>query len=93
MAVPCRHGRSGRCRQAGSTVLQMRRGYREVLGHFVRLRMATRLPLSPRDARQLLELKDIALLYELWTYFMVVDAVTKRVGPPIAALTVRRDKH
>lgn len=78
---------------AGSTVLQMRRGYRDVLGHFVRLRMATRLPLSPRDARQLLELKDIALLYELWTYFMVVEVVTKRVGPPIAALTVRKDKH
>lgn len=76
---------------AGSTVLQMRRGYREVLGHFVRLRMATRLPLSPRDARQLLELKDIALLYELWTYFMVVEAVTKRVGPPIQALQVTTD--
>lgn len=78
---------------AGSTVLQMRRGYREVLGHFVRLRMATRLPLSPRDARQLLELKDIALLYELWTYFMVVEAVTHRVGRPIQALTVNSDSH
>lgn len=78
---------------AGSTVLQMRRGYREVLGHFVRLRMATRLPLSPRDARQLLELKDIALLYELWTYFMVVEAVTHRVGRPIQALTVSSDSH
>ncbi|MBK7780998.1 MAG: DUF2357 domain-containing protein [Ardenticatenia bacterium] len=78
---------------AGSTVLQMRRGYREVLGHFVRLRMATRLPLSPRDARQLLELKDIALLYELWTYFMVVETVTNRVGRPIQALTVKSDSH
>jgi len=74
---------------AGSTVLQMRRGYRQVLGHFARLRVATRLPLSKHDARQLLELKDIALLYELWTYFYTVEALTAHLGPPIQALSVQ----
>ncbi len=76
---------------AASTVLQLRRGYREVLGHFVRLRMATRLPLTPNEARQLLEIKDIALLYELWTYFMVLEALARRLGPPVQALTLKQD--
>jgi predicted component of viral defense system (DUF524 family) len=50
----------------GSTVLQRRRGYREVFGHFARLRLAARVPRDHRVVHRLLETKDIAELYELW---------------------------
>ncbi len=61
---------------ASSTVLQRRRGYREVYRHFLRLRATTRLPLGERQLADLMEVKDIAELYELWCYFAVVHAVS-----------------
>ncbi len=66
-----------------STVLQRRRGYREVFRHFIRMRMATRIPIAATD--DLLEIKDVAALYELWTFFEVEDAVSRVVGPPSVA--------
>ncbi len=68
-----------------STVLQRRAGYREAYGHFVRMRSASQVPLRPADARQLLEVKDIALLYELWTFFQLVDAISAAAGRPVQA--------
>lgn len=70
---------------ASSTVLQRRRGYREVLRHFVRIRLAPRIPLSQDDVRRLLELKDIARLYEVWCFFEVQRAVGEVLGPPSEA--------
>ncbi len=67
---------------AASQVLQRRRGYREVYGHFGRLRLATRLPLTDATLRDLLALKDIASLYEVWCYFTLVAAATALLGPP-----------
>ena len=68
-----------------STVLQRRRGYRTLLKHWIYLRMATRIPLSPERVRGLLEVKDIAELYELWSFFSIVEALGRRLGPPLAA--------
>ncbi len=62
-----------------SSVLQRRRGYREVFGHHLRLRAASRLPLDEQTS-QLLGLKDIASLYELWCYFALVRAVGRVLG-------------
>ena len=78
----------GRSREDGtdpvsSTVLQRRRGYRHVLRHFARIRLAPRIPLDSRELRNLLELKDIATLYELWTFFRLADLVRALLGPPI----------
>ncbi len=73
---------------AGSTVLQRRRGYREVYRHFLRLRATSRLPLTEGDLEDLLEMKDIAALYELWCYFEVVRAVSTELG----AQPVRADR-
>lgn len=70
---------------ASSTVLQRRRGYRELLKHWIRLRMATRIPLSPERIRDLLEMKDIATLYETWCFFSLVRAVNERLGPATKA--------
>lgn len=68
-----------------STVLQRRRGYRQVLRHFARIRLAPRIPLDRGEMRDLLELKDIALLYELWTFFRLADIIRDLLGPPTQA--------
>ncbi|HTP24678.1 MAG TPA: DUF2357 domain-containing protein, partial [Anaeromyxobacteraceae bacterium] len=70
---------------AGSPVLQRRYGYREVLRHFVRLRLISRIPLEYQAVEDLLSLKDIATLYELWSFFAVVRAVESCIGPPSEA--------
>ena len=65
----------------GSSVLQRRRGYKDVLGHHLALRAAVRIPLDPdRLASNLLGLKDVATLYELWCFFAVVDVVRDCLG-------------
>lgn len=66
-----------------STVLHRRRGYRETFHHFIRMRMAVRIPFETTD--DLLEIKNIASLYELWTFFGVEKAVTSILGPPLVA--------
>ena len=68
-----------------STVLQRRRGYRQVLRHFARIRLAPRIPLDRGEMQDLLELKDIALLYELWTFFRLADLVRELDGSPMRA--------
>lgn len=65
---------------AESTVLQRKRGYREIFRHHVRLRSAPRIPLTVSDAQRMLALKDIALLYEIWCFFQVEAAVTHALG-------------
>ena len=66
-----------------STVLQRRRGYRHVLRHYTRIRMAPRIPLDKGEMRDLLELKNIALLYELWTFFRLAEIICELLGPPV----------
>lgn len=65
-----------------STVLQRRRGYRRVLRHFSRIRLAPMIPLDKDGMRDLLELKNIALLYELWTFFRLVHEISAVLGSP-----------
>jgi predicted component of viral defense system (DUF524 family) len=72
-------GKMGRL-PAESTVLQGRRGYREVYRHFLRLRMTARVPLNPANSMWQLESKDIAQLYELWCFFQVEQSVTSALG-------------
>lgn len=76
---------------AASPVLQRRRGYREVYGHFGRLRLATRLPLTDTALRDLLAAKDIAHLYELWCFYTLVATITGILGAPVAAERPRAD--
>ena len=66
-----------------STVLQRRRGYRRVLQHFSRIRLAPTIPLNKEAMRDLLELKNIALFYELWTFFRIVHELAVLEGPPV----------
>lgn len=66
----------------GSSVLQRKHGYKAVLRHHFALRAAARLPVGARELNRLLGIKDVASLYELWTFFKVVEAVTLLLGPP-----------
>jgi uncharacterized protein len=68
-----------------STVLQRRRGYAGLFRHFSRLQLAARVPLDRHMLWDLLEGKDIALLYELWCYFTVVSELTDLLGQPLSA--------
>ena len=77
---------------ASSTVLHGRMGYREVYRHFSRLRLAARVPMTKQTTVDLLELKDIALLYELWVYFKLVEALTDLRGKPSSADSVTVSK-
>ncbi|MBA3396025.1 MAG: DUF2357 domain-containing protein [Deltaproteobacteria bacterium] len=64
----------------GSSVLQRRRGYKDILRHHLALRAAARIPFDRTTVEKLLGLKDVATLYELWCYFAVVDAVGEIIG-------------
>lgn len=77
---------------SGSTVLQRRRGYRQLYRHYARLRMMTHLPLDEGEATDLLEAKDIAVLYELWTFFRLSSLVEDVLGPPEERLDVERSE-
>jgi hypothetical protein len=75
----------------GSTVLQRRRGYRDLLHHFVRMRHAVRgLPFSAEAFDALLEGRDVAHLYELWAFFRVVETLGAVLGPPTSADAPKR---
>ncbi len=76
---------------AGSTVLQQRRGYRDVFLHSHKLRLGSRVPFDGNTIRDLLEVKDIAELYELWCYFEVVAALQEILGRPTAVEGVGRN--
>jgi predicted component of viral defense system (DUF524 family) len=68
---------------ASSSVLQRRAPYREILHLSNLLRTAHRaLPLSSREVVRLLEIKDIAKLYELWCGFHLLGLLRVRLGPP-----------
>ena len=77
---------------ANSTVLQQRRGYKQTFQHFVRLRLSSRLPVNENELQDLLEMKDIALLYELWCYFRLVELLSQMKGEPSSVSRLRRNQ-
>lgn len=77
---------------ANSTVLQQRRGYKQTFQHFVRLRLSSRLPVNENELRDLLEVKNIASLYELWCYFRLVELLTQRKGEPSSVSRLRENQ-
>ncbi len=76
---------------ASSTVLQQRRGYKRVFQHFVRLRLSSRLPVDEHELQDLMEIKDIALLYELWCFFRLVAIIGTYIGEPSQATRLREN--
>ncbi|WP_272424511.1 DUF2357 domain-containing protein [Polyangium jinanense] len=68
-----------------SSVLQRREGYREFLGHFLRLSLSSALAEDRHRWQALLDLKDGALLYELWCFFEVKRVLDVLLGKPGSA--------
>lgn len=67
-----------------SSTMQRREGYRDFLQHYIQLGMASALA-GDRDLwERLLDLKDSALLYEVWTFFEVKRVLDKMLGEPKA---------
>jgi len=73
-----------------STVLQGRPTYRTVFDAWGRLHLGSSLPLDERDAAALLEVKDIALLYEVWCCYGLVDAVRAAKDEPPSHIERRK---
>jgi len=64
----------------GSTTLQKRGGYREIFGHFSRMNLGAKFPISSDDLRAIIEDKDIARLYEYWCFFKVAGIIKDILG-------------
>lgn len=65
-----------------SSVLQRREGYRDFWGHFLKLSLSAVLTEDHHRWHALLDLKDGALLYELWCFFEVKRMLDSLVGKP-----------
>lgn len=79
-----------------STVLQRREGYRQFLQHLLALEFAAVLAPERNVWERLLDLKDCAVLYELWCFFEVKRLLEEAVGlgkPTIVALTKANDER
>lgn len=63
-----------------STILQKRNGYKEVRSFYDLLQSAIRIPVFEEKLKLIIENKDVAELYEMWTYFQVVKIVELLVG-------------
>lgn len=75
-----------------STILQNREGYKEFLAFYHRLLGGLHLAIPPETMMLLIEQKDIAKLYELWTYVRMIDLVSEAVGStPVQVLQFQKD--
>jgi hypothetical protein len=74
-----------------SMVLMRREGYRQFFQGYLRLLAAAELPMEPDDSRMMIDARDIATLYEYWTYFVVVKLLIGLLGPPDQAVRIRPD--
>lgn len=60
---------------AQSTVLQRKQGYMDIFGIYMLLGGSLHLPILNTHTKTILENKDLAELYELWTYFIMIHSV------------------
>ncbi len=63
-----------------STILHQRSGYREIMEHFSKMNLATQFLIDKKNLKSIIEGKDIATLYEYWTYFTLADILRDKVG-------------
>ncbi|MDP8208439.1 MAG: DUF2357 domain-containing protein [Candidatus Electryonea clarkiae] len=56
-----------------STILQQRRGYREIFQHFIMLQLVSKVNLNAELVDPLMQGGNIAKLYELWCFFKFVE--------------------
>lgn len=77
----------------GSPVLQRKPGYREILQIWLRFNLAARLVWSGADDVYGAGKRDMAVLYEFWLFFQLLNLVVAKFDleePPVASLMERR---
>lgn len=67
---------------SNSTIMQMRNGYKEILQFYNLIQSSIKIPMFEGKAKLIIENKDVAELYEIWTYFKTVELVEKVTGVP-----------
>lgn len=70
----------------GSSVLQRRGGYREILRPWLRFSLAAMLQWRGGDDVYSGGKRDVATLYEYWLFFRLLDLVSKKLNIPAASL-------
>jgi len=68
-----------------SQTLQKRAGYRELFDCFNRMNLGSAYPVAADDLVKIIENKDIATLYEYWTYFACLRCLREVLGEPVSA--------
>lgn len=74
---------------AGSTVLQRRHGYADILRHDTRMRCLARISALRELWRDLIAVKQVSRLYEIWCFFAVVETLKAWLGEPVHASVTR----
>ena len=58
-----------------SAIMQKRHGYKEILRFYNLIQSTVRFPVFEDSIRTVIENRDIAELYEIWTYFRIVELI------------------
>lgn len=75
-----------------SMVLQKREGYKEILRFYNLIQNSLSLNIFEHNINLIIENKDVATLYEIWTYFKVIEAVEDLLKiKPLKAYTVKNN--
>jgi predicted component of viral defense system (DUF524 family) len=69
-----------------SAIMQKRHGYKEILRFYNLIQSTVRFPVFEDSIRTVIENRDIAELYEIWTYFRIVELIGEITGSqPVSA--------
>lgn len=60
-----------------STTLQKASGYQEIFRYYLMMQHAINLPVDEKDLQAVVENKDVATLYEIWTFTTMIDLLEK----------------
>lgn len=69
-----------------SQLLQKGPGYRELFTCFNRMNLGSTYPIGSADLQKVIENKDVALLYEYWTFFACLQSLKEVCGEPTNAV-------
>ncbi|EJR57595.1 hypothetical protein IIM_00202 [Bacillus cereus VD107] len=77
-----------------SMVLQKREGYKEIYDFYNRLLSSLEFPLSEEKLEMLIDNKDVAELYEIWTFISMINTIESRFNLlPKKSLVIKTDEY
>ncbi|MGG3455153.1 DUF2357 domain-containing protein [Paenibacillus rhizolycopersici] len=69
-----------------STVLQRKAGYRQWYSFYQHWLLGGKFPMPDEWIRTLVDMRDIAKIYEYWCFFMVANEIERKLGAPPTAV-------